>query len=280
MSLSNQEDTHPCYPPTRVRSWLVCPELWRLEKRWTPREDGLWSPKRLLGSALHTGAAEHFRALRSGSPISLEETHAKAHIVLAREYVEQDVWTLESLNRLVDKGITLLLGKLRLTPGTKILAVDEPVDRRKPDLVTSLNDKLSVYDWKLIQSLDSRYLHERLDAFLHSWQLLDYAYFTQEHFQRPVVEVSPVLVILGPKAMVQMQPVHLEPERIQQWKQQADVVWALMSSGKPWMNLEACDDKHLHFGKKCPMYQGCHLLYGNETLFSSIYRVVEEGTHG
>lgn len=259
------------YRPTEVRQWLVCPTLWRFEKRWTPRALP-WSPAMVIGSAIHAGVAAHFRAVRGEPVLGPVPTAA---MVLEHGYVEQDTWTLESLNRLVDKGITLVLKEVHLHPDAKIIAVEQTIAGRHPDLVTSLHDALEVWDWKTSVSLEARWVPDRLDEYMHSWQLLDYAYHCQEYYQRPVTQVSPVLVILGPRPMVKMQPIRVSNERLQQWKRSADVVWTLMASGQTWMNLEACSNKGHFYGKTCPMFQGCHDLLGDETLFSGIYSPVE-----
>jgi len=45
-----------------------------------------------------------------------------------------------------------------------------------------------------------------------------------------------------------------------------------MMNSKPWMNFEACTDRHLHFGKECQFLPACHSLNGDETLFSGLYQ--------
>jgi PD-(D/E)XK nuclease superfamily protein len=261
---SSQRGGVPAYPPTAVRSWLVCPEFSRLGKLWKPRVVA-WQPNLLIGTMIHAGIAEHFR----GHPATSIQNAMTA--ALADGFVEQETWTKEALLALATKGIKLVVDNVTLTKGARIIAIEEKIHGRVVDLITSLDSKLTVYDWKSVMSLDSRYVTDRLNEFHHSWQLLDYAYHAQDYYQRQVESVSPVLVILGPRAMVRMQPVTISQERLKQWHDQAQTVWWAMATGITWMNMEACDDRHLFFGKSCPFKGGCHDLAGDESLFHSLY---------
>jgi len=52
-----------------------------------------------------------------------------------------------------------------------------------------------------------------------------------------------------------------------------------MMNHEPWMNMEACTDRHLHFGKECQFIPACHDLVGNESLFEGVYKL-REGQDG
>ena len=120
---------------------------------------------------------------------------------------------------------------------------------------------------------------DRLLEAHHSWQLLDYAYHGAAWFARPVSRVGQGLVILGPKLKVEYSPVPITPERLNQWRKDAEVIWGRMwwnDGPRLWHNWKACSDKHLHYGKRCVFFEACHDLCGDEARFPALYRSIEE----
>ena len=64
-------------------------------------------------------------------------------------------------------------------------------------------------------------------------------------------------MVLGPSPGVLWAPTMVNPERLDQWRKDAEAVWERMQYAQP-KNWEACTDKHLHFGKDCQFLAFCH----------------------
>lgn len=304
----------PRYPPSAVKQWLTCPEFWRLSKVWEPRAAG-WTPHMSVGKAIHAGVAQHLRELAGQDRESPESPVNVVLEVLTNGYQEQDTWALDGLHALTEKGVKKLIRLVEdeILPGATIVAVEYPDPVQDPrlgthrlhrvvDCILARGDGLEIWDWKTKIRLDEAYLGETQRAVLHSWQLLDYAYHvTQWATLRSGLPALPDrapsgapwvvshaahgLVVLGPKLMAQAIPITITPERLAQWRGQADRVWQAMwecerQDGPALMNWEACSDRHLHYGKECQFVPACHLLCGNEERFLGVYqRKVGDGLH-
>ena len=273
----------PSYPPSEVRHWMVCPTFWRDSLIWEPRVDR-WTPHALVGTAIHAGIATLLHGLE-------EEPELTATRVLGEGYVEQETWSLLTLSKLVEKGYRTLRDAIqeRFQPLNPVMIEqadpnqDNRIVRQRRayrvvDFVRDRAEGLEVIDWKTKINLDDIYLGEALRSVMHSWQLLDYAWHVQQWTGRPVVQAGYGLVVLGPgKPKVHWPTIRLTPERLTQWHEQAQAVWATMWQveclGHPTMNFEACEDRHLHFGKECFLLPGCHQLCGNQELYPSLYKM-------
>ena len=280
-SLSDPPAGCPSYPPTEVQRWLICPVFNDYSAKWEPRVEA-WTPHRLLGMAIHAGVAVHLRNLMDGSVSPATGPIASAIASLREGYVQQETWGLTGLEALVTKGTKRLTDSIdeKLLPGATILGVETSIEaggrHRILDCTLQRGDTLEVWDWKASLRLDDRYLPDRLLEAHHSWQLLDYAWHGQAHFQRVVHRVGQGLLILGPKLKVEYSPVTVTKERLDQWRLDAETIWAMMGDGFMWHNWKACSDKHLHYGQRCPFYEGCHDLYGDESQFPGLYRPMKE----
>ena len=263
---------------------MVCPTFWRDSLTWEPRADR-WTPHALVGTAIHAGVATLLRGLDE------DPVHAAIQ-ALGEGYVEQETWSLLTLSKLVEKGYLTLRDAIQerfpslnpamveqSDPNQDVRIVRRGRAYRVVDFVCEGTEGLEVWDWKTKINLDDAYLGEALRAVMHSWQLLDYSYHVQQWTGRPVVQAGHGLVVLGPgKPKVHWPTVRLTTERLTQWHEQAQRVWAQMWKHEchpdtVTMNFEACEDRHLHFGKECFLLPGCHQLCGNRELSPSLYKM-------
>ena len=268
---------------------MVCPTFWRDSRTWEPRADR-WTPHALVGVAIHAGIAAGLQGKDDRTALHT------CHAALADGFVEQETWGLLGLSKLVEKGYCALRDAIQERWADHLHALyiersdpiqDPRISRgrlyRVVDFARGVGDSkgeggIEVWDWKTKINLDGMYLGEALRSVTHSWQLLDYAWHVQQWAGHPVTQAGHGLVVLGPgKPKVHWPTVQLTPERLEQWRAQAAVVWQQMwwqETGKAPtpMNFEACSDRHLHFGKECFLLPGCHQLCGNQTLYSSLYR--------
>ena len=140
------------------------------------------------------------------------------------------------------------------------------------DCLLEREGSLEVWDWKSKIRLDENWLGDTIREAAHAWQLHDYAWHAQQWFGKPVTRAGHGLVVLGPKLLAKPILITITPERLIQWRSQAELVWRKMYEG-PWHeNWVACSDKHLHYGKECIFVPACHSLCGNETLFGGVYK--------
>jgi len=257
-----------------------------------------------VGTGIHAAIAATLRHAQSGGSIKTADhdaATAAGHAALAGQYEAQDTWALDGLQKLVTKGYNIWCKEIDaqgLLVGKQILGV-ELVDPYNPvppgvrvprtiDCVLGGDGVIEVWDWKTKMRLDEQYIGETMRATLHQWQLLDYAWHVQEWERqgyfggmvppRAVVRAGWGLVILAPTAKVRCIPVALTPERLQQWRRQAEIVWAKMASGDEWMNMEACTDRLLHFGQECAFLPACHELNGDENLYGGLYHRKGQGS--
>ena len=277
----------PSYPPSEVRHWMVCPTFWHYSQTWDPRADR-WTPHALVGTAIHAGIAARLRG--QDDYAALQATHE----ALADGFVEQDTWSLLSLSKLVEKGYYALRDAIQERWGADLhpLYIEQHDPVQDPRIIRDrlyrvvdfarwqdALDAIEIWDWKTKINLDDMYLGEALRSVTHSWQLLDYAWHVQQWAGARVTQAGHGLVVLGPgKPKVHWPTVQLTPERLEQWRHQAAVVWKRMwrqeSGLDPHpMNFEACSDRHLHFGKECLFVPGCHQLCGNQSLYPSLYKM-------
>lgn len=284
----------PSYPPTEVRRWLICPVFRDYSARWELRLEE-WTPNRLVGTAIHTGIAAwlHSRVVSSTCPaIQADEAGNVAQATLKAGYVQQETWGLAGLEALVIKGTNALIKSVTaaLLPGATILGVETCIEsggrHRVLDLTLQRGNTLEIWDWKVSLNLSDTYLPDRLLEAHHSWQLLDYAWHGQRHFQVPVSRVGHGLVILGPTRKIEYSPVTVTQERLAQWHRDAECIWQMiwiharapgsqfLPELSPWHNWKACTDKHLHYGKQCQFFEACHTYFDNERLFPALYRPV------
>lgn len=310
--LSGQAAERLSYPPTEVRRWLICPVFRDYSRRWVSRVEP-WTPHKSVGTAIHAGVAHALRSHMAGTPTPDATASVQvAYDMLKVEYVQQETWGYEGLEALVRKGTARLISEIttHLLPGAKCRGVemaDQGVFppgvsvRRMVDCILERDGKLEVWDWKTHMNQDERYIPDKAREVAHQWQLLDYAWHAQQWFQMSVARVGHGRLTLGPKMRVDFQSVAVTQERLDQWQQDAQVIWHRMStadsydtgraqdvakrrvavptrapSSAPWHNWEACSDRHLHYGKECVFFAACHELCGDETRFGGCYRPMEE----
>ena len=260
------------YPPRETEQFLVCPTLWWLHKQGYRPRVRVWEPNQLIGQAIQAGLTTHYLGLG-------QDPSHRALEVLRTGYVEQDRETLEGLSTLVRRGMKVALESPQMD-GLSVVDAEVTIGSRRPDVIFRGSDGLVVDDNKVSRSLESGRIEARLAEYDHSWQLLDYAYHVQEHFGEPVVAARFHLIILSPRAQAIIHSIPLSPERLAQWHRSAEQVWLLMHRIEhgllqPWMNLQACTNRGLHYGKRCGFYEACHDLEGDETRFSALYDVEE-----
>lgn len=266
-------DAVPAYSPTQTETFLTCPMLWWYGHKQGWQMQGGWTPNRLIGNAVDAG----MKALWRGE--SLPKAQDWAAATVCREYVEQDTWSLDDLYARATLGV-LLGSKSPHLNGMEIVAVEPSLNGRKPDVVLRSSEGLVVDDLKVSLSLDARSQEWRFEEYTHKWQFRDYAYHVQEEFKEPVVQVRVVQVVLSPRRHVPIHSIPMTQTLLDQWHRSAEQVWLLMHRMEqgllhPWMNLRACTDTRQHFGKRCDMYEACHVFGGDTEQFSVLYQQKE-----
>ena len=278
---SAKRAAHPLSRQSEVRRWLTCPMFWKLSQKWVPRAER-WTPHRVVGSSIHKAIELWLRRDYLGESISQEPLDG-ARDVLQNEFIkhEQDTWDFTALTTLVGKGYRALQAAIeeRFGERTRVLAVEKAFSgtSRVVDCIVEESGLIGVIDWKSAINLDwATYGGEKQKEVLHSYQLLDYSWHVQEWLKRPVSWAAHGLVIMGPRLLVKWLPVQLTEARLNQWHQDALLIQAQMD-GEPWRDYTACTDRHLFYGQECPYIPACHLLEGNESAYSGVYRLREAG---
>jgi hypothetical protein len=131
------------------------------------------------------------------------------------------------------------------------------------DLVTIDGDGLCVTDYKTKWKMDVIYADRELRQTVRSWQLLQYAYFVQQQYDRPVVKLRKLLVAFTPALKVWTYTHQLTQQELSNWCAQAETVWRLMDRQlKPltlydnvWKNSDSCERYGWDF--RCGFYDVC-----------------------
>jgi hypothetical protein len=262
------------YSPSEVDLFLRCPMLWWLTRKrgWVSRVEPAWTPNRLVGSAVGAGLTILYGQYPDkGWPEKVSpESQEEAHRVLVEGWVDQDGWSLEALQRLVDRGLDVAVKGPQMEGVQSVVMAEQGVYGRRPDVILRFPDGLVVDDNKVAMALDAHQEPYRLAEYDHSWQLLDYAWHVGEYLAEPVTLTRLHLIVLGPRKHVTLHQVPVTRERLDRWYESAAGVWRTMEemeqgSRAVWMGLTACTNKGLHFGQpRCPMYDACHVYNGNE----------------
>ena len=272
----------PSYAPSSVDLFLRCPMLWWLTKRgWRPQVEPEWTPNRLVGAAVGAGLAEVYRHYDPmGDALQgLSSALQVAYRALEGEWVEQETWTIPTLQKLVERGVRLALEGPQLQ-GMASVVLNEPhgLYGRRPDVVFRRmgDNRLVVDDDKVIMSLDARYEASRLAEYDHAWQIKDYAYHVGEYLAEPVAEGRYYLIVLGPRKHTTLHKVDVSPESLKRWYASATSIWQTMDAvergvQEPWQNLLVCTSKSTHYGHRCPMYDACHVYHGDERAMLTLY---------
>ena len=137
--------------PTSTTDWQKCPLYYSLKREWAQR-GGLWTPNKLLGSAIGDGLSELYRG---GS-----DPEEVVRRVLAEGFVPNDDWDLAGLTKLALRGYSRAASDM-LHLGGDVLKVDDPLpSRARPDLVQKTHDGIVVTDTKVSLRNGFKYVTE------------------------------------------------------------------------------------------------------------------------
>lgn len=243
--------------PTQVEKWLKCPQLWEYEKTWEPRVATL-EPYRAVGLAVAAGLEAHY--------LKLHDPDEAARVTLALNFDATEQWPMETLRKLVLKGIRLALD-LEVCDPSQVVAVEQPIGHCRPDLIHQEQDGLVITDWKVRMSMDARYKDETLAKYNHSWQLLHYAWTVLTERKQPVARAQIGLIVLAPKGLSILHPVDVSLPRIYEWFESAMLVWKQMQVSGSWRNYTQCSQPY-----QCSFYEACHVYHGDPDRMEALYQ--------
>jgi PD-(D/E)XK nuclease superfamily len=256
----------PVYPPYQTDEYQQCPLYWDLRKRWRKREQKVWTAT-LIGKAVAHGLELCFGG-------SLQDPYLAAAEMVRQEYLPGSDRSLRGTLELTRLGLELALGtKFALT---RVLAVETPYGRTRPDLVAlDYDGALVVIDHKVKVMLDGRFLAKELEKFNRSNQFFEYAWMVGQEHGEPVSRVIAHMIILGPSPQTLLHPVEMAPEHVAHW---------LHGVAKDWRQMKLIEDQVVEpqarftacvtsYGP-CEMYEGCHTYYGDESAFPALYEQI------
>ena len=252
--------------PTHTENWLRCPVFAHLRREgWEPR--GLWTPNRLLGSAIGDGLTAHYRTLRGDAPQSPQEA---LETTIRAGAMPHDTWTVDALLKLARKGLAAGMAD-RVGEQGEIVMVDEPLpSRARPDLVQRIPGQgLVVTDTKVTMSHGA----ERISDYDTAHQLWHYAWEVGDTLGEPVSWVRVHQVTLTPTRTI-LHPIRVTPARLAFWLRGATDAWARIAvGGDPAPNWSACVGRY----GRCVYTEACHVLDldpdGMEAVYERIPRV-------
>lgn len=240
--------------PTSTTDWQRCPLYYTLKREWAPR-GGLWTPNKLLGTAIGDGLS----ALYRGD----DDPEEVVRRVLAEGFVPNDDHTLESLTRLSLRGYQRAAGD-RLHETGEVLMVDEPLpSRARPDLVQRVPGQgLVVTDTKVSLKGGFRYVTE----YTYSHQLYHYAWEVAEVLGEPVTWCKIHLINLTPLDTM-LHPVEIRPAQLALWLEGAKRTWAAMANDAPTAQFSGCVNKY----GRCEFLDACHVIGTEPDSMEALY---------
>ncbi len=241
--------------PTATSDFLRCPVYAHLRREgWQAR--GLWTPNRLLGTAIGDALSEHYRGTDQAEPVLQR--------VILEGYKPCDAWTPETLIKLATKGYKAALADNLKAQGD-VLMVDEPLpSRARPDLVQRIPGQgLVVTDTKVTMSHGI----ERISEYDTSHQLWHYAWEVGEVVGTPVSWVRVHQVTLTPRVSTFLHPVRVTPARVAFWLTGAERAWDDMLDYAVVPRFDSCYTKY----GRCEMYEACHVLDLDHDRMDAIY---------
>ena len=261
------------YSPSQSERFIRCPRLWDYSRRWDT-DGGHWM-ERAIGTAIHAGVAAHFRGLIPDTDHSTEDPTRAAIDTLRDEWMADEPG-FEGAEAFVLKGLKRALALDIGARGATILAVEETYgeERCRLDLAYQTDQGITIVDWKYTHNAGDWVISKRLQEAEVSWQLRHYAWRVSQAFPTvPVVGAGIALIVGGPVAKARWAPVEITPALLLDWQN---------SAARVWLDIEGCVNgeryPRAHMGQAClmyggcPLYDGCHRLYGDESRFHTLYQ--------
>lgn len=251
------------YAPTRMKNWVRCPLYASLLKRVEPI--GEWKPNLLLGRAMDAGLTHYYRGLMPQDvPVytaNLEsEGYEQAMATLKEGYQENEMWSLEALEKIVDRTYSAALAEPVLSVGPMI-AVDESLGVGRPDIIQRAKDgkSLIITDRKFTLKLEQHYVAKTLAEYEVDDQFWHYAWEAEQRWGLPVSWLRVHLLIGTPKAKSILHPWSVKREQMDLWLPGAEQTWRDMQDEeegrRPLVAKFAnCMGKY----GRCPYHGWCH----------------------
>lgn len=248
-------DGETVYAPTRMQDWNRCPLYLDLKRKWEPIVVE-WEPNLVLGRALNDGLSVVYRAARDGKKADDTSIWAAAHAQLEAGFEEGSRWTLEGLEKLLEKILDKAIAE-DMVQSEAVLLVDESTGKGKPDLVTRRPDgTLRVVDTKFRMRMDPQYAEKTLSEYDTDDQMWHYAWEVEQYFGEPVSMVQVHHVTASPSVKSRVHPITITPEKVRFWAEGAKQTWMLMKEGRVYPKFSGCKTKY----GPCPYYVRCHSM--------------------
>lgn len=248
------------HSPTSTSQFMACPLRHHLSHEGWRLRGQVWTPNRLLGSAIGDALSEHYRGKERPVP---EETLRR---VILEGYHDNDTWTREALVRLAQRGYERA-AQDGLREAGQVLMVDEALpSRARPDLVQRVPAHgLVITDTKvtLRGGLD------RLADYTYSHQLFHYAWEVEQTLGEPVELCQIHYIMLTPLNTI-VHPVPISRERLRLWLAGVEPVWARMAAGERGAQFDSCMTKY----GPCEYRDACHVLDLDPDRMESVYERV------
>lgn len=236
------------WSPSSVNDWLACPRLWWLKRQRVvgrARDETAME----MGSAFHVAMAHVWTLTGDEGSIDCGDP------IVARAVVKVMAQEGEALREQGIVGVEVNLD------GDDAEAARHGRYPGTADLVTDNGNGLTVCDYKTHRRMDAKYADRELRETDRSWQMMQYSWFVQEKYGRPVTQKRKLLVAFAPVLKVWRIEFPVTQQALSTWHNRALQVWALMDkmevapAEEIWQNGNSCE----RFGWewRCEYHETC-----------------------
>lgn len=249
--------------------------MWDLGRRWEKFGGDEWTPNRLVGDSIHTGAATWFRSPATVDRESIAENAAVNFLTKGWPADAPIEFAIEAQTKTIQRCLKALWKKIADWGEYKVVGVEKSFGESIVDLII-LHDEhgpepwLRAVDWKFHDFLKPEHVHYRVEDTEITHQFWHYAWRVQNHYGRPVRLFTKVMVIGAPS--VRVTPVDMEVSQplLDKWEEGAWAQWSVMDAMRSgtlplFPRYEGCK---MYGG--CAFYDGCHRHAADESTFPAL----------
>ena len=292
------------YSPTDTLDYVRCPRYWAFRRSgWRPAhiEDG--DIYKAIGTGIHRMAEMRHRIAIADPHYEICNTDILAMTSLGIEAGLREIrlaisegakplprlgdWEPRATEGIKRGGLAYIGAFSGLFPQTWTLIHAEKVfgsgkrgDNEyegTTDLILTDDYGLAIVDLKSKKAFKSNYYREQfVSQFQLSWQMYQYSWLAQKHFNELPKHFYMIMVELQPIPAVTLHPYRLCENFLAYWKHTVFPLWEQMERIEAGLGVPGIAPEHIAYGRLCPFYDACFTHMRDEGLMRQQYLKIGE----